>query len=259
MHLNASHGLPAAELRAVARAAAQTMFGCDHPCRRDCSAHRAATTRPPRDSGLLIFLLLISMRLCAQGTPTAPSAPAPSQPAWAYSLTTDGYIAPKGQSYVSPVLTADHNWLHLEARYNYEDQRTGSLWAGYNFSAGKKLQLAVTPMIGGVFGEVTGIAPGCELSLTYKKLQFTSSSEYVFDTGNQANSFFYSWPELTYSLLDWLKVGFVAQHTKAFHTSLDTQRGLLVGFSYKQVEFTTYLLNPDLDQPTTILEVGVTF
>jgi hypothetical protein len=114
-------------------------------------------------------------------------------------------------------------------------------------------------MIGGVFGDTTGIAPGCELSLTYKKLQFSSSSEYVFDTRDQAGSFFYSWPELTYSLLDWLKVGFVAQHTKAYRTSLDTQRGLLVGFSHKQFEFTTYVMDPDLDQPTTILELGVTF
>jgi len=25
-------------------------------------------------------------------------------------------------------------WLHLEARYNDEDLRTGSLWVGYNFA-----------------------------------------------------------------------------------------------------------------------------
>lgn len=203
--------------------------------------------------------LCLSTSLWAQGTPSKTPAASPDQQAWAYSLTTDGYIAPHGQSYVSPVFTADHNWLHLEARYNYESQRTGSLWAGYNFSAGKKLQLAVTPMIGGVFGDTNGIAPGCELSLTYKKLQFSSSNEYVFDTGDRAASFYYSWPELTYSLLDWLKIGFVAQHTKAYHTSLDTQRGFLVGFSYKQLEFTTYVFDPDLDQPTTVLELGVSF
>ncbi len=80
------------------------------------------------------------------------------------------------------IITADHQWLHLEARYNYENLHTGSLWAGYNFTAGKTLQLAVTPMIGGVFGRTTGIAPGCEFSLTYKKLSFSSSNEYVFDT-----------------------------------------------------------------------------
>jgi hypothetical protein len=203
--------------------------------------------------------LLFAGLLWAQGTPTPAAPKAPDQEPWAFSLTTDGYVVPDGESYVSPVFTADRQWLHLEARYNYENQRTGSLWAGYNFSAGKKLQLNVTPMIGGVFGRTTGIAPGCELSLTYKKLEFSSSSEYVFDTGDSSGSFFYSWPELTYSLLDWLKVGFVAQHTKALHTSLDTQRGLLVGFTYKKIEFTTYVFNPEVDAPTTVLELGVSF
>ena len=64
------------------------------------------------------------------------------------------------QSYVDPVFTADHEWLHLEARYNYENLHTGSVWVGYKFTAGKKLVLDVTPMIGGVFGRTTGIAPG---------------------------------------------------------------------------------------------------
>ncbi len=171
------------------------------------------------------FVSLCCVVLCgacgwSQGTPTpvpaSVSTSASAQPSWEYSLTTDGYIVPGGQSYVSPVFTADHQWLHLEARYNYEDQRTGSLWGGYNFSAGKKLQLSVTPMIGGVFGDLNGIAPGCEASLTYKKLEFSSTSEYVFDTSHKAGSFFYSWPEVTYSLLDWLKLGFVAQRTRAY-------------------------------------------
>ena len=78
--------------------------------------------------------------MLAQGPPSdAPtkSADAPTN-AWAYNLTVDGYIVPDDQSYVDPVFMADRNWLHLEARYNYENLRTGSLWVGYNFSAGKK-------------------------------------------------------------------------------------------------------------------------
>jgi hypothetical protein len=218
-----------------------------------------------REFYLVIVCCALSTGPCAwsQGTPAPAPAPAPAStpdhPSWAYSLTTDGYIVPGGPSYVSPVFTADHQWLHLEARYNYENQRTGSLWGGYNFSAGKKLQLSLTPMVGGVFGDTTGIAPGCEFSLTYKKLQFSSSSEYVFDTSHRAGSFFYSWPQVTYSLLDWLKVGFVAQHTRAYHTAVEIQRGFLVGVSYKQWEFTTYVLNPELDQPSTVLELGVSF
>lgn len=209
---------------------------------------------------MLASAVLLSGCLWAQGTPAPAAAPKPAdKEPWAYSLTVDGYIVQDGQSYGSPVFTADRSWLHLEARYNYENQQTGSLWAGYNFSAGKKLQLAVTPMIGGVFGLTTGVAPGCEFSLTYKKLQFSSSSEYVFDTSDRTGSFFYSWPELTYSLFDWLKVGAVAQRTKAYHTGLDTQRGFLVGVSHKQWEFTTYVFNPGMYQATTVLEVGLNF
>ncbi len=217
--------------------------------------------KPSRHFDLIVCVILLSTFTWAQGTPSVAPPPTANsaQPEWSYSLVTDGYIAPQGQSYVSPVFTASHNWLHLEARYNYESQRTASLWAGYNFTVGKKVQFAATPMIGGVFGDVNGIAPGLELSLTYKKLAFSSTNEYVFDTGSKAGDFYYSWPEVTYSLLSWLNVGFVAQHTKAYHTSLDTQRGFLVGVSYKQLEFTTYVFNPDLDQPTTILELGVNF
>jgi hypothetical protein len=214
-----------------------------------------------------ISVLLLTALAAAQETtapepaaaPAASPAPAAAQPAWQYNLTVDGYLVPQGQSYGSPVFMANHHWAHLEARYNYEAQRTASLWAGYNFNWGKKVQFSVTPMIGGVFGDTNGIAPGMEVSVTYKKLSFNTSNEYVFDTNRRSDSFFYSWPELTYSLLDWLTVGAVAQRTKAYHTTLDTQRGFLVGVSHKQWEFTTYVFNPDVDQPSVVLEVGVSF
>lgn len=108
-------------------------------------------------------------------------------------------------------------------------------------------------------GNTTGIAPGYEFSLTYSKLSFSSSGEYVFDTKDKSGSFFYSWPELTYSPVDWLQVGLVAQRTKAYHTTLDTQRGFLVGLSHKNLSFTTYIFNPGWTRPTVVLEAGVNF
>jgi hypothetical protein len=171
----------------------------------------------------------------------------------------DGYVVPHAEFYASPTFTADRDWLHLEARYNYEDQYTGSAWVGYNFSFGHKLKLDITPMIGGVIGNTTGIAPGYEFSLTYKKLSLSSTGEYVFDTKDHNGSFFYSWPELTYSLMDWLRVGLVAQRTKAYHTDLDVQRGFLVGFSHKKLEFTTYVFNAGWTEPTLVFEGGINF
>jgi hypothetical protein len=206
---------------------------------------------------MAVFFLL-GQGLLAQEMPHPSSAPGPGR-AWSFNVVTDGYIVPKDQSYASPTFTADRKWLHLEARYNYENLRTGSVWAGYSFSAGKKLVLNATPIIGGVFGRTTGIALGCEASLTYKKVEMSISNEYVFDTGDSSGSFYYSWPQLTYSPADWLRVGLVAQHSKALRSSLDVQRGFLVGVSHKNLEFTSYVFNVGWTDPTVVLEVGVSF
>jgi len=215
------------------------------------------------------FLIVAAALLAPRGTPAQTTAAlqtpqalaaaaqeAGSAKTWAYALTMDGYIIPNATSYASPTVTADRDWLHLEARYNSEDLRTGSLWLGYNFSAGKKLVLNVTPMLGGVFGRTTGIAPGCEASLTYKQFALSISNEYVFDTSHESGSFYYSWPQATYSPLEWLHVGVVAERTKAFHTKLGTQRGVFGGVSYKRVHFTTNVFNFGFTKPTLVLEVG---
>jgi hypothetical protein len=102
-------------------------------------------------------------------------------------------------------------------------------------------------------------SPGCEASLTYKKIELSISNEYVFDTTDKSGSFYYSWPQLTYSPVNWFRVGAVAQRTKAFQTSLDVQRGFLLGVSHKQVEFTTYTFNAGWIDPTVVLELGVSF
>jgi hypothetical protein len=186
-------------------------------------------------------------------------SPAASKNPWAFNVTTDGYIIPNETGYANPTFSANRTWLHLEARYNYENLRTGSLWAGYNFAAGKKLVLDVTPMIGGVFGRTTGIAPGAEASLTYKELQLSISNEYVFDTTHKSGNFYYTWPQLTYSPSSWFRAGLVAQRTRAFQTSLDVQRGFLVGVSHKNWESTIYVFNAGFTDPSVVLEVGLNF
>jgi len=161
-----------------------------------------------------LVAIALSFPSLAQGTAAQPAADK-SNP-WAYSLTVDGYIVPNGTGYASPIFTADNNW-HFEARYNDENLYTGSLWFGYNFNFGKKnLKLTLTPMLGGVMGRTTGVAPGLETTLTYKKIEFYAASEYVFNTTKASGSFFYSWPQLTYSI-KWFRIGAVAQHTKAYH------------------------------------------
>ena len=197
----------------------------------------------------------------AKPAPHSASRPtsAPDKQPWEYSLTADGYIIEGQEGYASPTFTADRNWLHLEARYNYENIRTGSLWIGYNFGWGKTWQFAVTPMIGGVFGRTTGIAPGCEASLAWRKLTFSIDNEYVFDTGSKSGNFYYTWPQVTYQPTKWFKFGGVAQRTKAFETHFDVQRGFFVGFMRKKLEFTTYIFDPGSSSTSVVLEVGISF
>jgi len=90
---------------------------------------------------------------------------------WEFSLSTFTYLAQHARDYVNPNFSADYDRLHLEARYNYEALKTGSVWIGYNFPSfriGKDLEVNVTTMLGGVFGEITGVAPGYSIEASYK-------------------------------------------------------------------------------------------
>jgi hypothetical protein len=111
---------------------------------------------------------------------------------WECSLSTSTYLVQNGRDYANPNLVVDRGWLHLEARYNYESIKTGSLWLGYNFSVGKKLAFEVTPMFGGVFGDITGIAPGYTISISYSqsscllKASISSMLELVLEISSTA-------------------------------------------------------------------------
>jgi hypothetical protein len=178
---------------------------------------------------------------------------------WSFSGSVYGYIVPDSREYVQPTLTADHGLLHLEARYNYEDLDTGSVWVGCNFGAGEKLAWELTPMLGGVFGHTTGIAPGYKGSVSWWKLELYSEGEYVVDTGNSGNNFFYNWSELSLAPLEWFKFGLVTQRTRLYHTDREIQRGFLVGVMFKHVDLTTYVLNPDESKPTLVLAAAFHF
>jgi len=207
----------------------------------------------------IALLFLAQMRAQTAGNGSAQESEAAVSNQWSFSVAAWGYLVPNDQSYVSPTFTADRKWLHLEARYNYESKETGSLWAGYNWSVGDKLVLEITPMLGAVFGNTTGIAPGCNVILTYKRAELSSQCEYVIDLKDKAGNFFYSWNELSYSPTDWFRAGLAAQRTRAYQTPLGVQRGFFVGFSHKKFGFTTYVLNVGWTNPTVILAPSFNF
>jgi hypothetical protein len=212
-------------------------------------------------------MALIACRVSGQTTTNALTATNASPAAieeseeskWSFSVAAYTYIVPDSREYVQPTITADRGWLHLEARYNYEAQETGSAWIGYNFSGGDKLAWEFTPMIGGVFGETMGVAPGYKGSLSWWKLNLYSEGEYVVDAREISDSFFYNWSEFTLSPVEWFRFGIVTQRTRLYETDREVQRGLLVGFTYKKVDLTGYIFNPDESKPVYVISVALNF
>jgi hypothetical protein len=178
--------------------------------------------------------------------------------AWELSAALYGYFLPEDRDYLQPAVTADRGWLHLEGRFNYEDRDTGSAWFGYNLSVGHTVTLDFTPMVGAVFGNTAGIAPGYRATLAWRALELYSETEYVFDAGS-ADDFLYTWSELAVSPVEWFRAGLAVQRTKVYKTDFDIQRGFFVGVSYKQADFSAYVFDPDAKRPTVVLSLAVGF
>ena len=184
---------------------------------------------------------------------------APEEPAWEWGPSVLLYLVPGETAYLQPTLTVDRGALHLEARYNYESRETASAWVGWNFSFGEELRLGLTPMVGGVFGQMNGIAPGLTLTLEWGPIALWSQSEYVFDLGDSSQSSFYAWTELSVTGPDWLRVGLVLQRTRAFETATEVQGGPLVGLSFWKLSATAYLFAPGQDDQFVVVALAGTF
>jgi hypothetical protein len=216
-------------------------------------------------AALATLALALAGPATAQGASEAPTPSAPRgaddtpHRAWSYSASLFQYFVPADQDLAVPTLTADHDRLHLEGRYNYEALKTGSAWLGYAFSAGKQLRSDFTPMLGGVFGDIHGIAPGYELTLSWSRVELYSEGEYFLDDADESEDFFYNWSELSVTPTDGWRAGLVVQRTRAYETSLDLQRGLLAGGSFRSVDLTAYVFNLGWEDPTVVISAEVGF
>ena len=138
----------------------------------------------------------------------------------------------------------DYKSLHLEPRYNYEGQNTGSIFAGWTFEAEGKVSFAGTPMMGIVFGSLKGFAPGLELELSYKAFDFYSESEYVIDQAGSQYNYFYTWTEFGFNPMESLRMGISVQRTRLYQTSLELQRGVFAEYSFWKLTAGLHYFNP---------------
>lgn len=205
---------------------------------------------------VFLFALGIAASSRAQTTPPAPTASGAS-PSWSGSASLYAYAVPDDDNFVQPTVAVDHESLHLEARFNYEDLDTASGWIGKSFSVGDNVTLDITPMAGIVFGNTNGGAIGYSGSLAWRSLDLSSETEYVF-AGGDAESFLYTWSELGWSPASWFRGGLAVQRTKVYQTEFDIQRGFFGSLIVHQWEISTYVFNPDV-KPTVVVGVAFNF
>ncbi len=189
---------------------------------------------------LVSALLLAVARAAAADEPVADGA------RWELEASLATYVLRGESDYLQPTVRADRGGLHLEGRYNYEDRRTLSVFAGWNVPVGGEtgLRLQLTPMFGVAAGRTLGVAPALLLALAWGPLTFDSESEYVVDARERASSFFYSWSELAAQIGSALIAGLVVQRTRVFHTTREVAVGPRVGVSFEKLEAAAYLFDP---------------
>jgi len=201
---------------------------------------------------------LLAPELPAQGirhppVPMPPPEPKPEGEAaaaaeprnWSFDLSALTIDPAHASSYVSTTFRLDFDEsFHFEARRNYEDLHTGSLFAGWNFEW-DQYDLRVVPMAGVVSGDTDGVAPAVLVDWSWRWLEVWSESEYVFDTDDSDDSFFYTWNEVALVPREWVRVGLVAQRTQTFDQELSVDRGFLLGSTLGPLSVTFYWFNPD--------------
>ena len=211
---------------------------------------------------LSIFSFFLISVLTAQQNVNDPqkTATKSSSDEWTFEADAFYYITPNEKNTTTFIGYADHDALHLEARYNYEDQNTASFFGGYSFETGKKIVFDATPMLGFAVGNIKGMIPALELNLTWRKLDYYSESEYVFDFEDKENNYFYIWAEFGITPFDNFRTGITITRTILFQSDYDFQRGLLAQYSFWKLKTIVYYFNPfDKGESYLITTLGFEF
>jgi hypothetical protein len=203
---------------------------------------------------LLLVLLFVSLKLSAQQNSVDSAASA-----WSYSAWAELFVIPGETDFINPTFYARHKTLHLEGRYNYEDLKTASVFAGRRFKTGKAVKFVFVPMGGLVFGNTNGIAPGLELEIMYKKFDFYSESEHLFDFESRENNFFYMYSELAFRPIKPIRTGIMTQRTKLYESDRELQRGIFGEYYFGRCRAGIFYFSPFASDNFFIASFSVDF
>jgi hypothetical protein len=197
-----------------------------------------------------------AMLLAAAAMPCAAADEAPKTTG---SVTGYWYAMRDQPDFGVGVAALNHGPLRFEARYNYEARKSTSLFAGWKFAGGDEVSYEVTPILGGLFGDASGVIPGVEASVAWRNFDVYVEAEYVFDLDVSDDSYFYVWSELGWRPVEWLRLGLVGQRTRVVDTDRDIQRGVFAQVFFGAATVSLYAFNPDAASRYVILSLGLSF
>jgi hypothetical protein len=198
--------------------------------------------------------LLAGTLLVALACPDAAMADQPEVPSttdregsqadsWDVQASLSAYLFANQADFLQPTVALERG-VHLEARYNYEALRTGSVWLGWSFESGKGPKLALTPVVVGVVGNLHGVAPGFEADLSWGPVELYWEGEYILDVTYLPGSDFLTQSELSARPVEWLRAGVAAQRNRAVREPRQLQWGVLVGVSFWKLNASAYWFDP---------------
>jgi len=182
-----------------------------------------------------------------------------AKPAWEFAITAYPTIVRGGDNYTSAIAVADRGPLHLEARCNYESVGARSAFVGWTFSGGDAITWELTPLLGGAWGTTQAFVPALEASVAWKQFDFYIEAEYVSDSHQRTDSYFYAWSELGFRPVEWLRIGIAGQRTTTYANERDIQRGPFAQATWGPVTIGGYWFNPGSRDQVFVGSVGATF
>jgi hypothetical protein len=207
----------------------------------------------------LVAALVVAPALAGEGDHGSRRAAPATKPSWEFGITAYPTFVRDGDNYTSAIAVADRGPLHLEARINYEADGARSAFVGWTFSGGDAVAWEVTPLIGGAWGAVRAFVPAVEASVGWRQLDFYLEGEYVRDDKDPTRSYWYAWSELGVRPVEAVRLGIVAQRTRAYGGERDIQRGPFAQVTWRNVTLGGYWFNPGSDDQVFVASIGATF
>jgi hypothetical protein len=145
---------------------------------------------------------------------------------------------------------ANSNW-YAEARYNYDAEKTLSLYAGKTFEKQSKVSYSFSTMAGILMGQFNGGAIAVNTELEYKKIFLSLQSQYTFSIKYPHTNFIYNWGDIGYTYSSVFSAGISIQQTALCASVLD--RGLFVKAQFGHWTLPLYVFNPERNERFAVL------